>query len=63
MILKLKLFIFGHFDINTIKYYKKLFYNNVDNPLSVKDVAKLNRFIKKEYKKIRCDLFSNWWCK
>ena len=30
---------------------KKLFYNNVDNPLSVKDVAKLNRFIKKEYKK------------
>ena len=29
---------------------KKIFYNNVDNPLSIKDLVKVRKFIKKEFK-------------
>ena len=44
-----------HYDLDTSiiiqsNNNKKIFYNNVDNPLSSKDIKKLNNFVKKNYK-------------
>ena len=37
-------------------FSKKIFYNNVDNPLSIKDLIKVKNFVRKEFKN-KIDLF------